>query len=77
MIQRICKKLTKHRWVRLWAYSEGLEPTEYHYKCLVCRGAFWSYDAPTRQKDIKRLEAWRSEPDSYKNNSPTKPSEWY
>ena len=39
--------------------------------------AFWSYDAPTRQKDIKRLEAWRSEPDSYKNNSPTKPSEWY
>ncbi len=56
-----CKRLTNHRWRRLEAYSVGVEPTEYHYQCRICREVFWNYKPPTRKKDIKRLEAWRQE----------------
>ena len=35
--QKLCDKLTKHRWRKLICWSEGIEPREYHYKCKICR----------------------------------------
>ncbi len=60
-MKRICKRLTNHRWRKLEAYSVGVEPTEYHYQCRICREVFWNYKPPTRKRDIERLERWRRE----------------
>ena len=41
--QKLCDKLTKHRWRKLICWSEGIEPREYHYKCKICGKRFWNY----------------------------------
>lgn len=43
IFQRICEKLTRHRWRKGNAYSVGIEPTEYYYQCQICRYRFWRF----------------------------------
>lgn len=43
LIQHICCTLTNHNWRKGEAYSVGITPTEYHYKCRLCGKRFWNY----------------------------------
>ena len=43
IFQRICERLTNHRFRKGQAYSVGIEPTEYHYRCRVCQLWFWNF----------------------------------
>lgn len=50
LLQRICEKLTKHKLRRCEGESIGIEPAEYHYRCLICRLPFWNHKKPRRYK---------------------------
>lgn len=56
LFQRICEKLTKHRIRRGTMWSDGIEPIEFHYKCLLCDKSFWNY-TPHRKyyKYVRKL----------------------
>ena len=41
--QRLCCKLTKHKLRAGTMWSVGIEPMEFHYKCLICGKHFWNY----------------------------------
>lgn len=43
IFQRLCERLSDHKWRKGWAYSEGISPREYHYHCRICRWSFWNY----------------------------------
>lgn len=43
IFQRICERLTNHRFRKGQAYSVGIEPTEYHYRCRICQLWFWNF----------------------------------
>jgi len=55
ILQKLCGKLTNHKFRKAWAYSEGITPTEYHYKCKICGCRFWNYKAFS-EKDMKKLK---------------------
>jgi hypothetical protein len=78
IFQRICGKLTHHRWRKGNAYSVGIEPTEYHYQCQICRYRFWNYTpyrgAPNKpffdeyEEREKRFSKWVSDVESIRHN---------
>ena len=43
VFQKLCRILTNHKWRTLEGWSEGVDPTEYHWQCKVCRKRFWNY----------------------------------
>ena len=43
IFQRLCELLTDHKFRKGWAYSDGISPKEYHYRCCICRWSFWNY----------------------------------
>ncbi len=43
IIENLCEKITDHKFRKGTAYSEGITPTEYHYKCRICGHRFWNY----------------------------------
>lgn len=51
-IQKICRKITDHKWRKLIAHSVHDEnctsdcKTEYYYQCRLCRAFFWNYSPP-------------------------------
>lgn len=55
--QRLCCRLTNHRLRKGIAWSVGIEPTEFHYRCLICGKRFWNYK-PHRMyiKHLKRKD---------------------
>lgn len=50
IFQKLCCKLTNHKFRKLEGWSVGIEPTEYHWKCKICRKRFWNYK-PKRKQD--------------------------
>lgn len=42
MIQKLCEKITGHRYTKLEGWTDR-EPVEYYYRCRICRYRFWSY----------------------------------
>lgn len=40
--QKLCDKLTGHRWRKLEGWTEE-EPKEYYWRCRICRKVFWNY----------------------------------
>ena len=42
-LQRLCDRLTNHRWRKLLCWSEGIEPQEFHWRCRICGHRFWNY----------------------------------
>ena len=43
LMQRICEKLTDHKYRKGVACSVGIVPVEYHYQCRLCKKRFWNY----------------------------------
>lgn len=43
IFQKICGRITKHKFRKLTAQSMTIVPTEYHYACKICRYRFWNY----------------------------------
>lgn len=43
IFQKICCKITNHKFRKLRAQSVGIKPAEYHYTCRICRYHFWNY----------------------------------
>lgn len=43
IFQRICGKLTHHKWRVGECHSEGIVPNEYHYRCHICKYRFWNF----------------------------------
>jgi hypothetical protein len=43
IFQKICCKLTDHKFRKGIMYSEGIEPPEFHYQCKICGYRFWNY----------------------------------
>lgn len=52
LFQRLCCKVTDHRFCKLRAHTvhdESCPPdckTEYYYQCRLCRATFWNYSPP-------------------------------
>ncbi len=43
LMHKLCGKLTHHK-LRVGTYwSVGIEPQEFHYKCLICGLHFWNH----------------------------------
>lgn len=43
ILQRLCERITHHKWRKGYAYSVGISPIEYHYRCRICEKGFWNY----------------------------------
>lgn len=43
LIQRLCEKFTHHKLRTGTMWSVGIEPQEFHYRCLLCGKHFWNY----------------------------------
>ena len=54
-LQRLCHKLTNHKFRKCYAWSEGIEPTEFHYKCLICGKKFWNYTPCKKYKEEGKI----------------------
>ena len=52
--QRLCRIITNHKLRKGTMWSVGIEPREFHYKCLICGKTFWNY-TPHR-KYLKTLK---------------------
>lgn len=46
ILQKLCGKVTNHKFRKYQAKSVGIKPTEYHYKCKICGYRFWNYSSP-------------------------------
>ena len=52
--QKICRKLTDHKYRKCYAYAENITPHEYYYRCKVCGYSFWNEHKPEKlQKDLE------------------------
>ncbi len=54
MIQLLCEKITGHRFNRLEGWTDHVTPTEYYYRCRVCRVLFWNTTRPRKVKIERR-----------------------
>lgn len=50
VLRNLCEKITHHKFRKCIAWSVGIEPTEYHYRCIICRTRFWNYTPPRNQR---------------------------
>ena len=46
--QRMCRKLTNHKYRKCFAYSTEVVPNEYYYTCQVCGYTFWNEHPPKK-----------------------------
>lgn len=47
-LQKLCGKLTNHRFRYCWAYTENTTPPEYYCRCRLCRYSFWTDKRPKK-----------------------------
>ena len=47
-LQRICGKLTNHKYRKCWAYTEETDPPEYYCRCKLCQYRFWTDKKPKK-----------------------------
>ena len=52
MIQRLCEKITGHRFNRLEGWTDS-DPAEYYYRCRVCRLLFWNHKKKVIENETK------------------------
>lgn len=46
-LERICEKITKHKFRRLIGSSEVAK--EYYYECKICKMPFWNNKKPKKE----------------------------
>ena len=49
VFQKLCGRLTNHKYCKYEAETIDAEPTEYYDRCKICRLLFWSYE-----KDLEK-----------------------
>ncbi len=47
-LQKLCGKLTRHKYRKCWAYTEETTPPEYYCQCLLCRYRFYTEKRPKK-----------------------------
>lgn len=48
LLQKICEKLTDHKYRKCYLYSEKVTPHEYYCYCRLCRYHFWTSNRPKK-----------------------------
>lgn len=49
-LHKLCGMITNHSLMKYEAESTVVSPTEYHYRCLICRRRFWNYKPPKKRR---------------------------